>query len=133
MTLDAARHGENSAFARMGGRDGLRRLAARFYEIMSEKPSAAGIRAMHKADLGPISESLAEFLMGWIGGPRDWFMRGDRPCIMSLHRALPIGEGERDQWLACMQQALEETVPDVELRQELGPAFFRIANAMRSS
>lgn len=130
--MSAARHGEQSAFERVGGRDGLRLLAGRFYAIMSERPDAAGIRAMHRADLGPITESLADFLMGWIGGPRDWFMRPDRPCIMSLHRALPIGEGERDQWLACMTQALAETVADAELRSDLEAAFFRTANAMRS-
>ena len=130
--MGAARHEEQSAYDRIGGREGLCRLAARFYAIMSERPDAAGIRAMHRDDLGPISESLADFLMGWIGGPRDWFMRPGRPCIMSLHRALPIGESERDQWLACMNQALAETVSDVELREELGPAFFRIADAMRS-
>lgn len=130
--MSAARHGEQSAFERVGGRDGLRRLAKRFYEIMSEQPAAAGIRALHRDDLGPITESLADFLMGWIGGPRDWFLRPGRPCIMSLHRALPIGESERDQWLACMAQALSETVSDTELREELGPAFFRIADAMRS-
>ena len=131
--MTTSRRGEMSAFERNGGRDGLRRLAGRFYAIMSEHPSAAGIRAMHKPDLGPIADNLAEFLMGWIGGPRDWFVRGDRPCIMSLHRALPIGESERDQWLACMHQALAETVNDVELREELGPALARIADAMRSS
>ena len=130
--MNAARHDEQSAFERIGGRDGLKRLAVSFYTIMSERPEAAGIRNMHKADLGPVSESLAEFLMGWIGGPRDWFMRGDRPCIMSLHRALPIGEGERDQWLTCMKQALAETVADDELRGELEVAFLRTANAMRS-
>lgn len=133
QTLSAARHGEQSAFERIGGRDGLGRLAKRFYEIMAQRPDAAGIRAMHRADLGPITESLTDFLMSWIGGPRDWFMRPGRPCIMSLHRALPIGESERDQWLACMKQALDETVSDVDLREELGPAFFRIADAMRSS
>lgn len=131
-TLSAARHGEQSAYERVGGRDGLQRLAARFYEIMSERPDAAGIRAMHRADLGPITESLAEFLMGWIGGPRDWFMRPGRPCIMSLHRALPIGESERNQWVACMTQALAETVSDEALRDDLEAAFFRTADAMRS-
>lgn len=130
--LGSVRHGERSAFERIGGRVGLERLAARFYAIMSERPDAAGIRAMHKRDLGPITESLAEFLMGWIGGPRDWFMRPGRPCIMSVHRALQIGESERDQWLACMKQALEEVVADVELREDLEAAFFRTANAMRS-
>lgn len=130
--MSTARHGEQSAFERIGGREGLRRLAVRFYEIMEARPDAAGIRAMHKHDLAPIAESLGEFLMGWIGGPRDWFMREGRPCIMSLHRALPIGASERDQWLACMRQAMEETVSDAELRAELEPAFFRIADAMRS-
>lgn len=130
--MSAARHGEQSAFERIGGREGLKRLSERFYAIMSERPDAAGIRAMHRADLGPITESLTDFLMGWIGGPRDWFMRPGRPCIMSLHRALPIGESERDQWLTCMAQAMAETVSDVELRAELEEAFFRTANAMRS-
>ncbi len=128
----AARHGDQSAFERIGGRDGLRRLAERFYAIMSERPEAAGIRAMHRGDLVPVTESLSEFLMGWIGGPRDWFMREGRPCIMSLHRSLPIGTSERDQWLVCMNQAVAETVADAELRAELEPAFFRIADAMRS-
>lgn len=130
--MSRARHGEQSAFERIGGREGLHRLAARFYAIMSERPDAAGIRAMHKGDLGPITESLTDFLMGWIGGPRDWFMREGRPCIMSLHRSLPIGESERDQWLACMKQAMAETVGDADLRQEMDAAFFRTANAMRS-
>jgi hemoglobin len=108
--VSTARHGEQSAFERIGGRDGLRRLAVRFYEIMEARPDAAGIRAMHKSDLGPIAASLAEFLMG----------------------ALPISASERDQWLACMKQAMEETVSDEALRAELEPAFFRIADAMRS-
>ncbi|MEZ6029673.1 MAG: group II truncated hemoglobin [Hyphomonadaceae bacterium] len=130
--MSTARHGEQSAFERIGGREGLNRLAARFYETMSARPEAAGIRAMHKNDLGPVAESLGEFLMGWIGGPRDWFMRPGRPCIMSLHRALSIGESERDQWLVCMKQALADTVTDEALRFELEPAFFRIADAMRT-
>lgn len=130
--MDVDRHGGQSAFERIGGREGLQRLAVRFYEIMETRPEAAGIRAMHKSDLGPVADSLSEFLMGWIGGPRDWFMREGRPCIMSLHRALPIGTSERDQWLVCMKQAMAETVADSELCTELEPAFFRIADAMRS-
>ncbi len=119
-------------FDEVGGRDALRRLAVRFYEIMSDRPEAAGVRAMHEADLTRVADSLAEFLMGWMGGPRDWFQRPDRPCIMGLHRALPIGESERDQWLACMKQAMTDTIASQELRAELEPAFFRIADAMRT-
>ena len=86
--MTTARAELETPFDRIGGREALRKLAARFYEIMSSRSDAAGIRAMHDADLARVSDSLAEFLMGWMGGPRDWFQRQDRPCIMGLHRAL---------------------------------------------
>lgn len=130
--MSNARAERVTPFDMVGGREALQRLASRFYEIMSERPEAAGIRAMHAGDLMRVTESLAEFLMGWMGGPRDWFERSDRPCIMGLHRALPIGESERDQWLACMRLAMADTILSDELRAELEPAFFRIADAMRS-
>jgi hemoglobin len=116
----------------IGGASVVTRLAHRFYEVMSERPDAAAIRAMHADDLSRVSESLASFLTGWLGGPRDWFVREDRSCIMGLHRALPIGEAERDQWLSCMDQALAEKVADPALRDQILAALFRTANAMRS-
>lgn len=116
----------------LGGDDGLRRLATRFYEIMAERADAAVIRGMHAGDLAPVTDSLFGFLRGWTGGPRDWFAREDAPCIMSVHRRLAIGAAERDQWLACMKQALEETGVSAEAREIVEPAFARIADAMRS-
>lgn len=116
----------------IGGAPAVRRLAERFYAIMADAPEAAAVRAMHGQDLGPIVDKLAGFLSGWMGGPRDYFMRDDRPCVMSLHRALPISARERDEWLWCMHRALAETdVPD-EARVVLEPAFARIAEAMRT-
>jgi hemoglobin len=119
-------------FSLLGGEEPLRRLCARFYAIMSENPDFAGIRAMHGADLTIVTERLTGFLRAWLGGPRDYFAAGDRPCIMSLHRALPIGAAERDQWLACMDQALAETDAPVALKAPLAQAFARMADAMRS-
>lgn len=116
----------------MLGEEGVRRLAARFYEVMAEEPDAAGIRGMHEADLGPVSEKLAGFLRGWLGGPRDYFEREDAPCIMSVHRRLPIGAAESDQWLACMRKALRDIDASAEVRDLLSPAFERLAAGMRS-
>lgn len=116
----------------IGGAPAVRRLAERFYAIMAEAPEAAAVRAMHGDDLGPIVGKLAGFLSGWMGGPRDYFAREDRPCIMSLHRALPIGARERDEWLWCMQRALAETEVSAEVRAVLEPAFARVAEAMRT-
>lgn len=116
----------------IGGAVGVRRLAERFYAIMAEAPEAAAVRAMHGKDLGPIVGKLAGFLSGWMGGPRDYFMQADRPCVMSLHRALPISAQERDEWLGCMQRALAETDVSDEARTVLEPAFARLAEAMRT-
>lgn len=123
---------ERTPYALLGGEAGVRRLAERFYAIMAEDRNAAAIRAMHQADLGPIVDKLAGFLSGWLGGPRDYFERDDAPCIMSVHKRLPIGESERDQWLDCMRRALAETGATAETRAMLEPAFARIADAMRS-
>jgi hemoglobin len=79
----------------IGGAPAVWRLAERFYAIMANAPEAAAVRAMHGQDLGPIIGKLAGFLSGWMGGPRDYFMRDDRPCVMSLHRALPISARTR--------------------------------------
>jgi len=121
-----------SPYTLIGGDEPIRRLAARFYQIMAERPDAAGIRAMHADDLAGVTGQLGDFLRGWMGGPRDWFMKDDRPCIMSLHRSLPIGADEARQWLACMNQAMEETGVPAEVAVQLRAAFSRLAGAMRS-
>ena len=116
----------------VGGAEGVRRLAIRFYEIMNEEPAAAGIRAMHGRNLGPIKERLFEFLSAWLGGPRDYFERPDRPCIRGAHRPFAIGPAERDQWLMCMHRALAETGVHEEVRRALEQPFFRMADMLRS-
>ena len=123
---------QTTPYAMIGGAPGVRRLAERFYAIMAEAPEAAAVRAMHGADLGPIVGKLAGFLSGWMGGPRDYFMREDSPCVMSVHRALPIGARERDEWLWCMRRALADAEMTDEARAILEPAFARVAEAMRT-
>lgn len=119
-------------FEMLGGAQGVRQLAARFYAIMAEDKDAAAIRAMHGGDLTPIIDKLTGFLSGWLGGPRDYFDRPDSPCIMSVHKRLPIGAAERDQWLHCMHRALRECGASDTICEMLEPAFARLADGMRS-
>jgi hemoglobin len=123
---------EGSPYLLIGGDEPIRRLAFRFYAIMAERPDAAGIRTMHADDLTVVSEQLADFLRGWMGGPRDWFLKPDRPCIMSLHRAMPIGACEASQWLTCMNQAMVDTGVPPDVASQLRAAFARLAGNMRS-
>ena len=43
-----------------------------------------------------------------------------------------IGIAERDQWLACMDQAMRETGVDEALRARLNTSFFQTADWMRN-
>ncbi len=123
---------QRSPFLEMGGEEAIRRVAARFYEIMAEDPAAARIRGMHAEDLGPIVDKLSGFMMGWLGGPRDYFDQPEAPCIMSVHRAFDINEADRDQWMTCMKRALDEEDLAPEFRRALESNLLQLANGMRS-
>jgi len=48
------------------------------------------------------------------------------------HMPFAIGIKERDQWLACMGQAMTETGVEVALRERLLTSFFQTADWMRN-
>jgi hemoglobin len=116
----------------VGGEKVVRRIADRFYDIMESDPRAAGIRAMHGPDLSAVRERLFEFLSGWLGGPPLYFQRPDHKCIVSAHRPFAIGTAERDAWMGCMRQALEEAGLPADYRAVLEEAFQRMAEAFRN-
>jgi hemoglobin len=43
-----------------------------------------------------------------------------------------IGDKERDQWMKCMTQALQDVVEDEVLRKELLDALGKVADFMRN-
>ena len=120
-----------SFYERIGGEIGVRRLVRRFYAIMDTMPEAAGIRALH-ADMARAQDRLFMFLSGWMGGPALYTEKFGHPRLRMRHLPFTIGDSERDQWMACMSQALDETVTDEALRDELKDAFTKIADFMRN-
>lgn len=119
-------------YTMVGGEDGLRRIVARFYEIMDTDPRAARIRAMHAADLGPVQEKLYEFLSGWLGGPPLYQQNPQNKCIVSAHSHLEIDAEARDEWLMCMRQALEDVGLPKAARDYLNDPLFKIADFFRN-
>lgn len=51
---------------------------------------------------------------------------------MSIHRGLPIGPVEIEQWLTCMNRALYETRIDEAVRKIIMLALQRMASGMRN-
>lgn len=119
-------------YAMIGGAAGLRHIVQRFYDIMDSDPAAAGIRAMHRADLGPVRQKLFEFLSGWLGGPPLYHQRTDSKCIVAAHSTFAIGPEERDRWLACMRAALKDVGLPPEVCGYLDRQFFRFADFLRT-
>ncbi len=119
-------------YERIGGQDTVLRLVTRFYQIMDELPETYGIRKLHAEDLSHSRDKLFDFLSGWLGGPQLYVEKYGHPMLRRRHLPFPIGDAERDQWMLCMRQALDEVVPDPRLRDELGTAFQKVADHMRN-
>ncbi len=108
----------------------MRQLVVRFYQYMNELPEARGIRKMHAADLGGATEKLFKFLSGWLGGPDLFIQEYGHPRLRMRHFPFPIGVRERDQWMLCMNKALDDTPMDEELRELLRQALAQTATHM---
>jgi len=116
----------------LGGDAGLRRLVDRFYGLMDEVPEYHGIRKLHPQDLAGSNEKLYLFLSGWLGGPPLYVEKFGHPMLRARHLPYSIGVSERDAWLACMLQAMEDTGVAEPLRDALLKAFFGTADWMRN-
>jgi hemoglobin len=114
------------------GEDGIRELTRVFYDLMDTLPEAAGLRAMHAEDLSPMKGKLAEYLIGWMGGPPRYAEKYGTVCMTTPHEPYHIGPEERDQWLLCMDKALAQTGASEELIEMLKVPMFRVADAVRN-
>ena len=119
-------------YQRIGGAEKVRDLVHRFYQIMDELPESYGIRKMHAEDLQSSEDKLFKFLSGWMGGPQLFIEEYGHPMLRRRHLPFAISASERDQWLLCMNQALQEVVEDAALRKELTTAFAGVADHMRN-
>ena len=124
---------QTNAFEVIGGEARVKALVERFYDLMDLEPAYAALRAVHGSDLTRAREKLFMFLCGWLGGPQHYTERFGHPRLRARHMPFVIGNRERDQWLACMDQAMGEVgVPDA-LRASLRESFFQTADWMRNS
>ena len=119
-------------FERIGGEAAIQALVDRFYDLMDLEPAYRELRAVHGDTLEQARAKLFWFLCGWLGGPQHYVERFGHPRLRMRHMPFSIGILERDQWLACMDQAMQETDVPEELRLRLAQSFFQTADWMRN-
>lgn len=113
----------------IGGAAVVAAIVDRFYDLMDEDPAYAEVRALHGAELGPVKDGLAQFLNGWLGGPRDWFDKG--LCMRSLHVPMAISNEAARQWAEAMTRAIaDEPGIDDGLKVVMARRLAQIAMSM---
>jgi len=119
-------------FELIGGEPSVRALVERFYDLMELEPGYAVLRGVHGPDLASARDKLFWFLCGWLGGPQHFVERFGHPRLRARHMPFKIGIQERDQWLACMDQAMTDVKLEAGLREQLLKSFFQTADWMRN-
>ncbi|MEY4765977.1 MAG: hypothetical protein RI907_2650 [Pseudomonadota bacterium] len=121
-----------TAYELLGGDARVRALVDRFYDLMDLEPGYTELRAAHGPSLDDARDKLYWFLSGWLGGPNLYIERFGHPRLRARHMPFRIGIVERDQWLHCMAQAMNDLKVEGPLAARLHQAFFQTADWMRN-
>jgi len=132
MSTDQGNGSSSTAYTLIGGAETIRQLVDRFYDLMELEPAYSIIRQLHPADLSESRDKLYLFLTGWMGGPDLYQEKYGHPKLRARHLPFPIGSSERNQWLDCMQRAMDEVAIDEGLKARLHESFFATADWMRN-
>jgi hemoglobin len=116
----------------LGGDAVVRALVDRFYALMDATPEYYGIRKLHPESLAGSADKLYMYLSGWLGGPNLYIDRYGHPRLRARHLPYAIAGAERDQWMACMRQAMVDVDVDARLREPLLEALQGVADWMRN-
>jgi hemoglobin len=121
----------DTPFEWLGGEARVRALVDRFYDLMDLEPAYAALRAVHGPDLSNARERLFMFLCGWLGGPNYYIEKHGHPRLRMRHMPFAIGVKERNEWVAGMDQAMQELEVPTDLRNRLNVSFLQTADWMR--
>ncbi|MCA0356767.1 MAG: group II truncated hemoglobin [Proteobacteria bacterium] len=124
---------QQTAFDQIGGAAPVAAMVNAFYDLMETDPAYARLRAIHAQDLTPMRASLAGFITGWLGGPRDWFAARPGVCMMSLHRAMPIDAELGRQWVDAMSRAMDQAEIAPDMAEALRDVFGRMSANMATA
>ena len=116
----------------IGGDAGVRALVERFYDLMDSAPEAVTIRKLHAANLKASREKLYMYLTGWTGGPPIYVEKHGHPRLRARHLPFHISSRERDEWLWCMDRALDEQEMPSQVRNFLREKLHALADHMRN-
>ncbi len=109
----------DASYKAAGDEVGIRQLVEAFFDRMGTDARFSTIYDMHPADKSISRDKLARFLCGWLGGPKRYQEKYGSISIPSSHQHLPITAAERDLWLTCMSETVDEQPYQSEFKHYL--------------
>ncbi len=100
----------------MGGDQAIGRLVDAFYR---REEAHESLSRLFPADIRPVRNRQYAFLRQFFGGPDRYAERYGPPMLRARHLPHPITPGRREEWLACMEGALDEAGIEGELSREV--------------
>ncbi|MCW8930207.1 MAG: group II truncated hemoglobin [Gammaproteobacteria bacterium] len=123
---------QESPYEMLGGGEKLHELVDRFYDYMDTLFETQSIRDMHAKSLKVSREKLFMFLSGWLGGPDLYIEKYGHPMLRRRHMPFSIGKNESQQWLLCMEKAMDDMSIEHDLRIILDRSFKQTAEHMHN-
>ena len=120
-------------YDRLGGEAGLTALIDKYIEILQRSPDYDELRRWYVNGMAHYRARMIEYLTGWFGGPALYNQKHGLPQLRENHQRMRITAELRDLWFGCMQEALEQSVPDEALRSDLEAAFCQMADGLRNT
>jgi hemoglobin len=114
----------------IGGEASVLNLVNRFYFYMDTLPEAKEVRKIHAKNLTVAKDKLFKFLSGWLGGPDLFIQEFGHPMLRRRHFSFVIGQTEKDQWMICMNKAMNEIPMNPDLKKSLLESFDQLATHM---
>ncbi len=114
----------------IGGEASVLNLVSRFYFYMDTLPEAKEVRKIHAKNLFVAKDKLFKFLSGWLGGPDLFIQEFGHPMLRRRHFPFVIGQTEKDQWMICMNKAMNEIPMNSDLEKSLLESFDQLATHM---
>ena len=116
----------------IGGEEGLRRLVERFYDYVETLPEGRNLRRLHARGHG-VPHARTEqfnFLSGFMGGRHYYREKHGHMDVKLMHAHVPIRQDDAENWMFCMNRALDDEGLSGPHIEKLRGVFERVANVL---
>ncbi|WP_187430815.1 Group 2 truncated hemoglobin YjbI [Roseobacter fucihabitans] len=116
----------------LGGEARLRTLVEQFYDLVENLPEGSNLRRLHGRGHGVDHARVEQFnfLSGFMGGRPYYREKYGHMDVKLMHEHVPIRQDDADNWLFCMNRALDDEGHNGPHIDKLRAVFQRVAQIL---